>query len=95
MLQPLYHQNTPKAIISFSSWGASYNMIDRVFVNLGLETTWGTNIHPHTLNIIGFTENTVKEDLVLNDFKMRNTFSSISIGIAYVLGFSPREDSKD
>lgn len=67
---------------------AQYNIIDNVFLKLGFETTLsGRNFYPYTLKITGFTANTTKEDHVLNDFKIRNTYASFSTGVGYIIGF--------
>jgi len=67
---------------------AQYNIIKNVFLKLGFETTVsGRNFYLYTLKISGFTENTTKEDQLLNDFKMRNTYASFSVGVTYIIGF--------
>ncbi|MBK9980872.1 MAG: hypothetical protein IPP15_00365 [Saprospiraceae bacterium] len=65
-----------------------YAIADHFFLKLGFENSIRRfPTYPYTLKIIGFTENTPKEDQLLNDFKMQNTFSSFSVGISYIFGF--------
>lgn len=66
----------------------AYNIIDHLFLKFGVESTiGGFKSYPYTLKITGFTENTTREEHVLNDFKMRNTFAAFSAGVSYVFGY--------
>ena len=69
-------------------FAAEYNLIDNLYFKLGFETTLrGWKVYPYTLKVTGFTESTTQGEHVLNDFKMSNTYTSFSVGVAYVIGF--------
>src|SRR4030095_15196006 len=72
----------------FLQFDLQYNIIDNVFLKVGFETTdGGRQYYPYTLKITGFTENTTHDVHVLNDFKKRDTYTFISAGIGYIIGF--------
>jgi hypothetical protein len=75
-------------IYDILQFDAQYNILKNVFIKFGFETTVSDqNFNLYTLKISGFTENTKKEDQLLNDFKMRNTYASYSVGVGYIIGF--------
>lgn len=65
-----------------------YNIVDNFFIKCGFETTINSPYpYPYTLVISGFTPDTPPQSQVLNDYTMKNTLTSFSFGIGYVLGF--------
>lgn len=73
-------------------FAAEYNVISNLYIKVGFETTLkDRDVYPYTLTITGFTENTTRQEHLLNDFKKRNTHAALSVGVAYVIGFGGYE----
>jgi len=65
-----------------------YDIFNNVYVKCSFETTVsGQYPYPYTLVISGFTPDTPPQSQVLNDYTMKNTLTSFSFGVGYVLGF--------
>lgn len=82
-----YWHTAPDAY-GFVQFEGQYNIFDHFFIKLSFETTFNSSYpYPYTLLISGFTPETSPEVQVLNDYEMRNTLASISLGVGYNLGF--------
>lgn len=81
---------------SFLELEAQYTIFNNFFVKAGFETTInGQYPYPYTLEISGFTPETPPEYHVLNDFRVRNTLTTFSLGVGYVLGFGKYERDRN
>jgi hypothetical protein len=75
-----------------------YTIFDNVYIKCSFETTVsGQYPYPYTLFISGFTPEAPPQSQVLNDYAMKNTLTSFSFGVGYVLGFGKynRDRSED
>ena len=82
-----YWHTVPDAY-AFLQFEGQYNIFDNVYVKCSFETTVsGQYPYPYTLVISGFTPDTPPQPQVLNDYTMKNTLTSFSFGVGYVLGF--------
>lgn len=82
-----YWQAIPSAY-GFLQFEGQYNIFDNIFIKCGFETTINSQYpYPYTLYISGFTPETPPQTQVLNDYKMKNTLTSFSFGVGYILGF--------
>lgn len=80
--------NTAPNFYHFLQVEGQYFILKNLFVKLSFETTISSNYpYPYTLEIAGFTPETSPDVQVFNDYEMRNSLSSISFGVGYVLGF--------
>lgn len=87
---------TEPLMSSMIQFESQYRIVDQLFFKLGLETTFCCrNNFPYSVKITGFTEQTTMEDHLFNDFRIRNTYTAFSVGIAYYLGFGRYRADKE
>jgi hypothetical protein len=73
-----------------------YRIIDQLHLKLGFEATLrGRNVYPYSLKITGFTQQTTMDDHLFNDFRIRNMYTAVSMGIAYYVGFGSYRKEKE
>lgn len=73
---------------AFLQLEGQYQVLENLFVRVGLQATIsGSYPYPYTVLISGFTPDTPPGDQVLNDYRMKNSLASVSLGIAYRIGF--------
>jgi hypothetical protein len=65
-----------------------YTIFDNLYIKCSFETTVsGQYPYPYILHISGFTPESPPDSQVLNDYNMKNTLTSFSFGVGYILGF--------
>lgn len=87
MQEDAYWSGVPYSY-SFLELDCQYTIFKNFFVKAGFETTInGQRPYPYTLEISVSTPGTQPEEHLLNDFRVRNTLTTFSLGVGYTLGF--------
>ncbi len=95
MREDAYWSSVPYSY-SFLELECQYTIFKHFFVKAGLETTInGQYPYPYTLEITGSTPGTSPEDEILNDFRVRNTLTTFSFGVGYILGFGKYKSDRN